>query len=85
MSIDAEAIADRRRLRRKLSFWRVLGISPASSLPWLRWAGRCRGPGGYGAIQNQIARISVDGVITGNQRLADLMQRVGDRARSQAS
>ena len=27
MSIDAEAIADRRRLRRKLSFWRVLGFS----------------------------------------------------------
>ena len=26
MSIDAEAIADRRRLRRKLSFWRVLGV-----------------------------------------------------------
>ena len=26
MSIDAEAIADRRRLRRKLSFWRVAGF-----------------------------------------------------------
>ena len=26
MTIDAEAIADRRRLRRKLSFWRVVGI-----------------------------------------------------------
>ena len=36
------------------------------------------GPGGADAIKNQIARISVDGVITGNQRLADLMQRVGD-------
>ena len=37
MSIDAEAIVDRRRLRRKLSFWRVLAIS-ASSRPWLRSA-----------------------------------------------
>jgi len=26
MTLDAEAIADRRRLRRKLSFWRVVGI-----------------------------------------------------------
>jgi len=33
---------------------------------------------GYGAVQQQIARITVDGVITGNQRLAELMERVGD-------
>jgi protease-4 len=33
---------------------------------------------GYGSVQNQIARISIGGVITGNQRLADLMERVGN-------
>jgi protease IV len=33
---------------------------------------------GYGAVQHQIARISIDGVITGNQRLAELMERVGE-------
>lgn len=77
MSIDAEAIADRRRLRRKLSFWRVLGFSGLiAAVAALGYAAADRA--GYGAIQNQIARISVDGVITGNQRLADLMQRVGD-------
>jgi protease-4 len=77
MSIDAEAIADRRRLRRKLSFWRVAGFSGLiAAVAALGYAAADRA--GYGAIQNQIARISVDGVITGNQRLADLMQRVGD-------
>ncbi len=77
MSIDAEAIADRRRLRRKLSFWRVLGFSGLiAAVAAIGYAAADRM--GYGTIQSQIARISVDGVITGNQRLADLMQRVGD-------
>jgi protease-4 len=77
MSIDAEAIADRRRLRRKLSFWRVAGfLGLIAAVAAIGYAVADRA--GYGAIQNQIARISIDGVITGNQRLADLMQRVGD-------
>ncbi len=77
MSIDAEAIADRRRLRRKLSFWRVLGFSGLiAAVAAIGYTAADRM--GYGTIQNQIARISVDGVITGNQRLADLMERVRD-------
>jgi protease-4 len=77
MSIDAEAIADRRRLRRKLSFWRVAGFSGLiAAVAAIGYAVADRA--GYGGIQNQIARISIDGVITGNQRLADLMRRVGD-------
>jgi protease-4 len=77
MSIDAEAIADRRRLRRKLSFWRVAGFSGLiAAVAAIGYAAADRA--GYGGIQNQIARISIDGVITGNQRLADLMRRVGE-------
>ncbi|MGF9758147.1 signal peptide peptidase SppA [Microvirga sp. 0TCS3.31] len=77
MSIDAEAIADRRRLRRKLSFWRVAGFSGLiAAVAAIGYSAADRA--GYGAIQNQIARISIDGVITGNQRLADLMRRVGE-------
>ncbi|MCG7393036.1 signal peptide peptidase SppA [Microvirga sp. ACRRW] len=77
MSIDAEAIADRRRLRRKLSFWRIAGFSGLiAAVAAIGYATADRM--GYGGVQHQIARISIDGVITGNQRLADLMQRVGD-------
>ncbi len=77
MSIDAEAIADRRRLRRKLSFWRIAGFSGLiAAVAAIGYAAADRA--GYSTIQNQIARISIDGVITGNQRLADLMRRVGD-------
>src|SRR3712207_8205443 len=77
MSIDAEAIADRRRLRRKLSFWRVLGFSGLiAAVAAIGYAAADRL--GYGGVQSQIARISVGGVITGNQRLADLMERAGN-------
>jgi protease IV len=75
MSIDAEAIADRRRLRRKLSFWRVAGLAGLiAAVAALGYAAADRA--GYGGVQDQIARISVGGLITGNQRLADLMERV---------
>ncbi|WP_445502018.1 signal peptide peptidase SppA [Microvirga sp. G4-2] len=78
MSIDAEAIADRRRLRRKLSFWRIAGFSGLiAAVAAIGYAAADRM--GYGGVQQQIARISVDGLITGNQqRMADLMQRVAD-------
>jgi protease IV len=77
MSIDAEAIADRRRLRRKLSFWRIAGFSGLiAAVAAIGYASADRM--GYGSVQNQIARISVNGVITNNQRLADLMERVSD-------
>jgi protease-4 len=76
MTIDAEAIADRRRLRRKLSFWRVVGILAlivAVGIAGYVAANR------FGVTEGQahVARISVNGFIAGNQRLADLMERVG--------
>jgi len=66
MSLDADAIVDRRRMRRKLTFWRVsalliallalVGLA-AALVP----ANRLLVPGNY------IARIKVQGLIRGNQ------------------
>ena len=77
MSIDAEAIADRRRLRRKLTFWRAAGIlALIAAVIALGYAGADRM--GLPTGQAHVARISINGFITGNnQRLADLMERVG--------
>ena len=77
MSIDAEMIADRRRLRRKLSFWRVLGIFGAIvAVVALGLVGTGRAP--FRESRPQIARISVDGFIAGSQRMSDLFRRVGE-------
>ena len=81
MALDAELIADRRRLRRKLSFWRVV----AFAVLILAVIGAALSAAGRGPLEGQthIARISVDGFIGGSQRMTDLFKRVGE-ARSVA-
>lgn len=73
---DADIIADRRRLRRKLSFWRVIGILAlviavgVAGAVITRWSSES-------FRQPHIARISVSGLIVGSSRMDDLLQRVG--------
>ncbi|RVU14873.1 signal peptide peptidase SppA [Methylobacterium oryzihabitans] len=78
MGIDAELLLDRRALRRKLSFWRVVGIGglivAAGAVGW-RAAG---GGGGFGGVRPQIARITIDGFIAGSEKTRELMKRVGE-------
>ncbi|WP_112662082.1 signal peptide peptidase SppA [Microvirga flavescens] len=76
MSLDAEIIADRQRLRRKLSFWRVTGfLALIAGVLALGFAAADR----FGVVPGRmhVARISINGFIAGSQRVADLMQRVG--------
>lgn len=78
MVADAETIADRRRLRRKLTFWRVIAFAVAILAViggGLFAAGRS---GALGSGRSQIARIGISGVITGDQRMTELFRRVGE-------
>src|SRR3954451_23087951 len=76
--MDAELIADRRRLRRKLSFWRIAGILSAI-LAVVAIGAAFSGRAPFRAAQNQIARISVGGFIRSDQqRMADLFKRVAE-------
>jgi protease IV len=75
MSLDADAIVDRRRMRRKLTFWRVSALLVALlALVGLAAAlvpgSRLTVPGAY------IARIKVQGLIRGNQDRVDALERV---------
>ena len=82
MSLDADAIVDRRRMRRKLTFWRVsalliallaLVVAAAVLVPGSRLLPR----GDY------IARIKVQGLIRGNQDRVEALERLGkSRARA---
>lgn len=82
MSLDADAIVDRRRMRRKLTFWRVSALLIALlALVGLAAAlvpgGRLTAPGAY------IARIKVQGLIRGNQdRVAAIERLANSRARA---
>ena len=77
MPFDAELIADRRRLRRKLSFWRILSVlALIAAVVVVGLAVSGRTPGREG--RQQVARISVDGFIAGSQRMSDLFRRVSE-------
>lgn len=70
MISEAELIVDRRRLRRRVTFWRILAvllaIATVAALLWSRgWTGG-----------DQIARVRIDGLITGDQKTMDLLKRV---------
>ncbi len=76
MSLDSDAIVDRRRIRRKLTFWRVIAAL-GSSPRWLRL--RALGtPAGRGALgsSSSIARVKIDGLIRSDQERVEALERL---------
>ena len=75
MSLDADHIVDRRRMRRKLTFWRVLGVLLAIiAIGAIAAALTPRGlptPGGA-----RIARITITGLIRGDHERVEALDRL---------
>ena len=70
MTSEAELIVDRRRLRRKLSAWRVAAIVlAAAALLALAWTAAP-----FQRLESHIARIHIDGLITGDGATLDLLK-----------
>ncbi len=82
MTFETEAVLDRRRLRRRLSFWRVLAVSAGVlAVGLLRFSSARR----VGLIeQRQIARITIEGLITDDRDLLKLIKKVGDSSQVRA-
>src|SRR6516165_9793066 len=76
MALQAENILDRRRLRRHLSFCRVLAIA-ALTLAFGAFAYSRGGALGFGE-PHQIARFTIDGLITESRQQLQLLERIGD-------
>ena len=73
MSLDTETILDRRRVRRQLSFWRVLAVISLTLA-----AGALLVSSESGLLdRRQIARVSLEGMITESRDLLKLLDRVG--------
>ena len=77
----ADYLLDRRKLRRKLSFWRVAAFAflvvAAGAITW-----RLTGGSGPSTLQSHIARITIDGIITGDR---DTLKLIDDVAKSHAA
>ncbi len=68
---EAELIVDRRRLRRRLTFWRIAAVLFAlAGLVALLWTGDAR------RFEDHLARVRIDGLITGDQKTLDLLKQV---------
>jgi protease-4 len=78
MALDPEMIADRSRLRRKLSFWRVAAILSLIVAVVVAGLVATGGSASIGSARPQIARIAVGGFIAGDQRMTDLFRRVAE-------
>jgi protease-4 len=76
MSLDADAIVDRRRMRRKLTFWRVAALLIV--VVAIGGAAYMMAPkAGLAPRDNAIARIKIQGLIRGNQDRIDALDRLG--------
>src|ERR1043166_5404558 len=78
MSLDADVIVDRRRMRRKLTFWRVFAVLFAIAAVIGIGAAMSRGgPGGLVTPGNYIARVTITGLIRNNQERVEALERLG--------
>src|SRR5262245_15626526 len=76
MSLETETVLDRRRLRRHLSFWRILAIVTAAAVVGvLAFAGERSQMLGE---RKQIARIVIEGMITENRDQIKLLTRIAE-------
>jgi protease IV len=78
MSLDADTIVDRRRMRRKLTFWRVLAVLLAIGA--LVAAGAALRMPGTGLLTGRaspaIARISINGLIRSDEERVEALARL---------
>ena len=75
MSLDSDVIVDRRRMRRKLTFWRV--VAALIAIAAIVVLGAVATPGGRGALVSSgwIARVNIEGLIrSDHERVAALEQ-----------
>jgi protease IV len=72
-SSQADALVDRRRLRRRLTFWRVLAFGLAAIAVT---AVTLRASGALTGGSRQIARIEINGIITDNKDQIALLRRL---------
>lgn len=79
MADRADDIIDRRRLRRKLTFWRVAALLLVVAGVALATSWAMRGSMS-GEAANHIARVSIEGTITENEELLKRLERIGESA-----
>jgi protease IV len=76
MSLDSDVIVDRRRIRRKLTFWRV--VAALVAIAAITTVAVVVAPGGRGALttSGSIARIHIEGLIRSDNDRVEALERL---------
>ena len=82
MSLDSDVIVDRRRLRRKLTFWRVLAVAIAIAAIGVVGTLVSRGRAGFTST-GSIARVTIEGLIRSDQDRVEALERL-EKSRADA-
>ena len=77
MSLDSDLIVDRRRIRRKLTFWRVAAAIVAIAAIAVIGLAVAPGSGGL-ATSGSIARINIEGLIRSDQERVEALDRLAE-------
>src|SRR6478735_4366356 len=73
MSLDSDVIVDRRRIRRKLTFWRVVaGLVAIAAIIAVGAIATTNGPTASGSI----ARVNIEGLIRSDQQRVEALERL---------
>src|SRR5690242_13808965 len=76
MSLDSDVIVDRRRIRRKLTFWRV--VAALVMIAAIVTIALVASPGGRGTLTTagSIARINIEGLIRTDQKRVEALEQL---------
>lgn len=76
MSLDSDVIVDRRRIRRKLTFWRVAaGVIAVAAIIGVGAVATTNGPSALSSA-GSIARINIEGLIRSDQQRVEALERL---------
>ncbi|MEX2165444.1 MAG: signal peptide peptidase SppA [Methyloceanibacter sp.] len=75
MPLDAESVIDRRRLKRRVTIWRIAAVVLGVLFLGTLLLGDQEVTGSAGILPH-IARVTVDGVITDDRKVQELLERV---------
>ena len=81
MALRADDLIDRRRLRRKLTFWRVAAVAVAAAAI-IAAAALLTGEGRFGIARDHIAKVRIEGTITEDEDLIETLEKIGKSRRA---
>ena len=83
MVLDAETVIDRRRLKRRVTAWRLAAIALGLLALALYLLGDS-GSGGPASLLPHVARVSVSGIITDDRKMNELLEKIGKSSQVKA-